>query len=79
MKYLEGGEEKKDRPQRLVQHRIRRGVGAEYFSRSYDNSSSGVNLTPYSGLIFERVILTPKRSLKNSFSGVKSPPILIRS
>ena len=33
-----------------------------------------VNLTPYSGVIFGGVILTPKRSLKNSFSGVKMTP-----
>ena len=33
------------------------------------NSSSGVNLTPHSG-----VILTPKRSLKNFFSGFKMTP-----
>jgi len=39
------------------------------FSRSYNNSSSGANLTPYSG-----VILSPKRSLNNSFSGVKVTP-----
>ena len=36
--------------------------------------SSGANLTPYSGVIFEGVILTPKRSLKNSFSVVKVTP-----
>ena len=35
----------------------------------HDNSFSGAILTPYSG-----VILTPKRSLKNSFSGVKVTP-----
>ena len=39
-----------------------------------NNSSSGVNLTPYSGVIFWGVILTPKGSLKNSFSGVKVTP-----
>ena len=39
-----------------------------------DNSSSGASLTPYSGVIFWRVLLTPKRSLKNSFSGVKVTP-----
>ena len=44
-------------------------VSTQQFSRSYNDSSSGVNLTPYS-----RVILTPKRSLKNSFSGVKVTP-----
>ena len=33
-----------------------------------------VELTPYSGVIFGGVILTPKRSLKNSFSGVKVTP-----
>ena len=38
------------------------------------NSSSGVNLTLNSGVIFWGVILTPKRSLKNSFSGVKVTP-----
>ena len=32
------------------------------------------SLTPYSGVIFRGVILTPKRSLKNSFSGVKVTP-----
>ena len=41
-------------------------------SGGYNNSSSGVNLTPYSEVIFRGVILTPKRSLKNSFSGVKA-------
>ena len=49
---------------------------AQYFSRSYNNSSSGVNLTAYGGVIFRGVILTPKRSLKNSFSGVKMTPNL---
>ena len=44
------------------------------FSGSYNNSSSGANLTPYSGVIFRGVTLTPKRSLKNSFSGVKVTP-----
>ena len=47
-----------------------------------NNSSSGVNLTPYRGVIFwggpggggGRVILTPKWSLKNFFSGVKMTP-----
>ena len=34
-------------------------------------SGNGANLTPYSGVIFRGVTLTPKRSLKNSFSGVK--------
>ena len=34
----------------------------------------GANLTPYSGIIFWGVILTPKRSLKDSFSGVKMTP-----
>ena len=43
-------------------------------SRSYNNSSSGVNSPRYSGGIFWGVILTPKRSLKNSFSGVKVTP-----
>ena len=38
------------------------------------NSSSGVNLTLNSGVIFWGVILTSKRSLKNSFSGVKMTP-----
>ena len=42
--------------------------------RSYNNSSSGANLTLYSGVIFGGVILTPKRSLKNSFSGEKVTP-----
>ena len=42
--------------------------------QSYINSSSGVNLTPYSGVVFWGVILTPKRSLKNSFSEVKITP-----
>ena len=49
---------------------------AQSFSRSYNHSSSGVNLTPYSGIIFFGVILTPKRSLKNSFPGVKITPDL---
>ena len=49
----------------------------QYFSRSYNNFSSGANLTPYSGIIiFWGAILTPKRSLNNSFSGVKWPQIL---
>ena len=35
----------------------------------------GVIITPpYNGVIFRGVILTPKRSLKNSFSGVKVTP-----
>ena len=34
----------------------------------------GVDLTPYSGVILGGAILTPKRSLKNSFSGVKMTP-----
>ena len=34
----------------------------------------GVMITPYSGFIFGGVIFTPKRSLKNSFSGVKMTP-----
>ena len=42
--------------------------------RSYNNSSTEANLTPYSGVILGGVILTPKRSLKNSFSGVKVIP-----
>ena len=41
---------------------------------SYNNSSSGADLTRQSGVIFWGVILTPKRSLKNSFSGVKVTP-----
>ena len=40
-------------------------------SNSYTFDSSGANLTPYNGVIFWGVIFTPKRSLKNSFSGVK--------
>ena len=43
-------------------------------SKSYTFDSSGTNLTPYNGVIFWGVILTPKRSLKNSFSGVKVTP-----
>ena len=46
----------------------------QYFSKSSNNSSRGANLTPYSGVIFWGVILTPKRSLKNSFLGVKVTP-----
>ena len=46
----------------------------QYFSKSSNNSSRGANLTPYSGVIFWGVILTPNRSLKNSFSGVKVTP-----
>ena len=42
-------------------------VSTQQFSRSYNDSSSGVNLTPYSGVIFRGVVLTPKRSLKNPF------------
>ena len=38
------------------------------------NSSSAVNLNSYSEAIFWGILLTPKRSLKNSFSGVKIPP-----
>ena len=44
------------------------------FKKLKINPSSGVNLTPYGGVIFWGVILTPKRSLKNSFSGVKMTP-----
>ena len=39
-----------------------------------NNSSSGANLTPYSGVFWGGVILTAKRSIKNSFSGVKVTP-----
>ena len=46
----------------------------QQFSRSYNDSSSGANLTLYSGVIFWGVILTPKSSLKNFFSGVKVTP-----
>ena len=57
---------------------LSKGYHADYtviFKELYNNdSSSGVNLTPYSGVIFWGVILTPKRSLKNSFSGVKVTP-----
>ena len=35
----------------------------QYFSKSSNNSSRGANLTPYSGVIFWGVILTPKRTL----------------
>ena len=45
------------------------GSDTQQFLRSYNNSSSGFNLTPYSGVIFWGVILTPKRRLKNSSSG----------
>ena len=44
------------------------------FKELYNNSSSGANLTPYSGVIFWGVIFTPKKSLKNSFPGVKVTP-----
>ena len=43
-------------------------------SKSYTFDSSETNLTPYNGVIFWGVILTPKRSLKNFFSGVKVTP-----
>ena len=44
-------------------------------SKSYTFDSSGANLTPLQWSYFFRgVILTPKRSLKNSFSGVKVTP-----
>ena len=46
----------------------------QQFSRSCNNSSSGANVTPYSGVIFGGVILTPKRSLKNTFSKVEVTP-----
>ena len=46
------------------------------FQAVINNSSGGVNLTPYSGVIFFEVILTPKRSLRNSFSGVRTTPDL---
>ena len=45
--------------------------GQRYLRSVIFNSSSGANLTPYSGVMFGGVILTPKRSLKNSFLGVK--------
>ena len=41
---------------------------------SYNNPSSGANLTPYSGVIFWGVTLTPKRGLNNPLSGVKVTP-----
>ena len=44
------------------------------FKELYNNSSSGANLTPYSGVTLWGVILTPKRSLKNFFPGVKVTP-----
>ena len=43
-------------------------------SGGYNNSSSGVNLTPYSEVILGGVSLTPKRSLKNSLSGANITP-----
>ena len=43
-------------------------------SKSYTFDSSETNLTPYNGVIFWGVFLTPKRSLKNSFSGLKVTP-----
>ena len=55
--------------QSLISQSSKRILQSQQFSRSYNNSSSGANLTPYSG-----VILTPKRTLKNSFSGVKVTP-----
>ena len=44
----------------------------QYFIRLNDiiGSFSGVNLTPYSGVVF----LAPKRGIKNSFSGIKNHP-----
>ena len=38
------------------------------------HSSSGVNLTPYSGVIFGGSYFNSKKELKNSFSGVKLTP-----
>ena len=58
----------------LVLQQCCKTSSTQQFSRSYTNSSSGANLTPYTGVIFGGVILTPKRSLKNSFSGVKVTP-----
>ena len=46
-----------------------KNIATQLFSRSYNNSSSGVNLTPYSG-----VILTPKTEFKELFSGLKMTP-----
>ena len=43
-------------------------------SGRYNNSSSGVNLTPYRGVILGGIILTPKRSLKNFSFGVDITP-----
>ena len=42
----------------------------------HSNFQGVINLTAYGGVIFRGVILTPKRSLKNSFSGVKMTPNL---
>ena len=39
-----------------------------------NNSSSGVNLTPYNKVNLRGVMLIPKWSLKDSFSGVKMTP-----
>ena len=44
--------------------------------KSFNNSSSGDNLNPNSVFFLCGGILTPKRSLKNSFSGVKVAPDL---
>ena len=46
-------------------------VATQQFSRSYNNSSIGANLSPYSGVFWGGVILTPKRSF---FFRSKSDP-----
>ena len=45
-----------------------------HFQAVINNSSGGVNLTPYSGVIFFEVILTPKRKFKELFFRSKNNP-----
>ena len=49
---------------------------AQSFSRSYNNSSSGVNLTPYSGIIFFWSYFNSKKEYKELFFWRKISPDL---
>ena len=49
-------------------------VATQEFSRSYNNSSSGVNLTPYSGVIFGGSYFNSKKEFKELFFSSKNTP-----
>ena len=60
-----------DRYEMIIANSMLRPSSHSNFQGVIITPLSGANLTPYSGVIFWGVILTLKRSLKNSFSGVK--------